>query len=220
VRIQLDEVTIDIDLFVVIEAVQPSPPAEPSPAEPLRSEPASADSESELGRMRRRYLAKRITVGVMLALLAVLGVTFVGQLLAGHAGSAAASGEYCSIASSDGQVLSFYQTKPGTTHPARSTELWSIMVPAAGDQFIAWWTPEFPYWERANQYAIVNNGGQVLQPFQDVEVLPVWQNPWKSLSETFADYPHLVGGSAVEAMERHLFEDTWRAQLHAATCSS
>jgi len=87
------------------------------------------------------------------------------------------------------------------------------MVPHQGDPYLAWWTPEFPYWERSNE-----TDGQTVA-FQYFEVSAVWEVGWTSLTDVFADYPNLVGGPAAEAAGRTSFITKWHAQQGSPRCA-
>lgn len=198
-------------------APSPAPPAQRDPRAPgpPPAGPTSTLAEPERVCPERRTIVRPFALA--LALLAILGVTLAGHVFASHP-SSAASGEYCSVASDGGQMLSFYPTMPHTTSSASSTELWSIMVPSPGDSFIAWWTPEFPYWERANQTDGFTANGHSYSRFQYVEVLPVWEEPWEPLSVVFENHPSLTGKLAAEATERWLFTAKWIKELGSPQC--
>ena len=128
------------------------------------------------------------------------------------------TGAYCSVASYGGQMLSFYRTKPGTTTQAGDMPVWVIMVPHRSDPYLAWWTPEFPYWERANQRDGFIQNGQTYAKFQNVEVLPIWSDPWEPLSTVFVNHPTLTGGPAAEAVERQQLIEEWSIELGSPVC--
>lgn len=233
-HVQLDEVAVDIALSAMVE-VPPPPPAPgtppwrptsaPSPPRRPTSPPASASAPSPQPRStttprslrRRGGKGKRVVAGMALTLAAL---TF-GPKVLHHFGtheplesSPKASGEFCSISSSHGQMLSFYPVKPGTTQRANLDPTWVIMVPHRGDPYLAWWTPQFPYWERGN-----TSDGPTNPAFQYFEVSAVWADGWTPLANVFADYPNLVGGPAAEAAGRQSFITKWHAQQGSPRCS-
>jgi DnaJ domain len=222
-RVQIDEVTVEIPLSVTVEAApqRPAPPPPWPPAPPARPTPTPPRPKpGYTARPSSRSTARRFSRLVTVLLVLLLAVVVVGRLT-GHLGGnmPQVASDYCSISSYDGQMLSFYQTKPGTTQQANDTVAWSIMVPGPGDELIDWWTPQFPYWDEMNQADDFEVDGQTYGRFQYVEVLPVWQDPWEPLSAVFTNHPHLVGGPTAEAAERRMFITKWSKELSSPQCA-
>lgn len=192
-RVELDEVMVDVTLTVTIEA-----------APVMRVLWGT--------RYRRRLLS------ALVALTITVAAVVIGGQLTHHAAPPVLTG-YCSTAKDGGQMLIFYPTTPGTTRPASKNDLWTVMTPSASDPYIAWWTPQFPYWERVNQDDGFTQDGQTYDRLQYVEVLPIWQDPWEPLSTVFQDHPNLTGGPAAEAAERQLFIRQWNSELRSPSCS-
>ena len=229
-HVQLDEVAVDIQLSVTVKAA-PSPPApktapcrptstappqrRPAPPPPRPASPPTRPSDTAAPR-RRSGRGKRVAAGMALVLAAALVAPSVMHRLDTRGQAVPppkASGEFCSISSDHGQMLSFYRVKAGTTARATDTPTWVIMVPHRGDPYLAWWTPQFPYWERGN-----TADGQTTA-FQYFEVSAVWENGWDTLVSVFTDYPNLVGGPAAEAAGRQSFITKWHAQQGSPRCS-
>lgn len=220
-HVQLDEIPVEIKLSITVKAAPPppaprTPPRRPSASPPPRSTSPQPSPTTAPRSRRRSGKGKRVLVGMALT----LAVLTLGPKVWHHFGShppvepsPKASGEFCSISSKHGQMLSFYRAKPGTTHRATLEPTWVIMVPHRGDPYLAWWTPEFPYWERGNQA-----NGQT-GAFQYFEVSAVWENGWTPLMDVFADYPNLTGGPAAEAAGRQSFVQDWNAQRGSPGCS-
>lgn len=233
-HVQLDEVAVDIELSVTVKsAPQPpalipdspsfrpaSPPPPPRrPATPSPPQPSPVFTPTSRSRRWRGKLVATLVTGALLW----IGMMLLGGQLGSHYSapltSYPPSGEYCSVSRDGGQMLDFYRTKPATRVRASDTLVWTIMVPKAGDAYIAWWTPQFEFWERANRRDGFTVNGQTYAAFQYVEVLPVWSNPWEPLSTVFANHPDLAGGPAAEEAERQLFVTKWSAQLASPACS-
>ena len=226
VYVQLDEVAIDIELSVTVKSA-PQPPApipDPPPFRPASPPPPPrrpATTPTRPGNVAapgpRSGKSKRVVAGVVLTLVVILFGPKAWHHFGNHAQvepSPKASGEYCSVSSNHGQMLSFYRAKPGTTERASQTPTWVIMVPHRGDPYLAWWTPQFPYWERGNQ-----SDGPTDPAFQYFEVSAVWENGWTPLADIFADYPNLVGGPKAEAAGRQSFITKWHTQQESPRCS-
>jgi hypothetical protein len=142
------------------------------------------------------------------------------RLTALRATTGAPPSKYCSVASSGGQVLSYYLTKPGVAKQAASGKdpIWSVMAATSGDDYVTWWTPAFPYWERANLYnGFIDDAGTKHSKFGYVEVLAYADIPWLSLYEVFQRYPEV--NASAEAVQRKLFIQEWSKDLGSPSCS-
>jgi hypothetical protein len=79
--------------------------------------------------------------------------------------------------------------------------------PTKADDYLAWWTPAFPYWERANSYdGFSDDAGSRHSKFGYAEVLAYADVPWLPLPEVLQRYPEV--NAAVEGVQRK----TWCAQ--------
>lgn len=236
-HIQIDEAAVDIPLSVTVKAVpRPPTPAAPqprTPPSPSAPPPPPQPSETRPGRTarpsysapQRRHAGKRIAscLTVLLALslaAAFVAHSIVDRLAGRHAGSTPhASGEYCSVSTYQGEMLTFYRTKPGTNQRANDTPVWYIMTPKYSGPYIAWMTSEFPYWEHANLRDGFTVGDKTYRKFQYVEVSAVWANGWEPLTTVFTHYPNLTGGPKGEAARRQQFLNEWRDQDGSPKCS-
>ena len=182
-------------------------------------------------RWRPPTVSSRLALILLLVLGVILGATSVVERI-GHRTAPApvtwgpisptSSGKYCTVTSSDGQVLSYYLNEPGVAKQAAAGKdpIWSVMVPSADDPYLTWWTPTFPYWERANsRYGFTTDYQTFYKLFQYVEVLPVWEDPWQPLTTVFQEFPDLTGGPAAEAAQRELFITGWSKELDSTQCA-
>jgi hypothetical protein len=214
-RVQMDEVTVHVQLAVAVEAAPVTPEPTPAPTRPRRP------SEGAHG----LWLA----LIMMVAVIAGVAVYISGQsthqaapsrLAPRTATAGAPPSKYCSIASSGGQVLSYYLTKPGVAKQAAAGQdpIWSVMAPASGDDYLTWWTPAFPYWERANSWdGFADDAGTKYSKFGHVEVLPYSDGPWIPLTEVYRLYPDL--NASAESTQRKLFIREWSQELGSPPCS-
>src|SRR2546423_4890445 len=134
-RVEIDEVGVDIPLGVTVEAASPRP----APAAPPQPEPRYA--------AQRRF---RMRQAIAAGLAVILAVVFVAYLLVGQLGGhghnhtvatptvatprvstlKVSTSEFCSVSRDKSSgMLTFYRTKTGTNQEANDDPVWSIMVP-------------------------------------------------------------------------------------------
>ncbi|MEV4560647.1 J domain-containing protein [Kitasatospora sp. NPDC049285] len=213
-RVQLDEVMASITLTAQL-AEPIRKPAAPKPSPPPTRQGARA-------RRGYRYWA-RCVVAVLVLVLAVAVGVMASNVLSGIGGgsgdqaalptASAGPNRFCSVPSDDGQVLSYYATVPGTTTKT-GVELWESSPQRKADPWVDWWTPDFPYWERANKHHMTVNG-QLYKPYERIEIDRSEITGWQSLSGFF-----VRNGldSKAEAAGRQSFLGGWVDQLSAPEC--
>jgi hypothetical protein len=220
-RVQMDEVIVTVHLKVIVEPVPQPPPPVPDPVpEPISAlTPPRRPSGVRLGFV---LLALVLVVAVIVGVMAAVNIHSTHPA-APSAGLSVASvqprSKYCSVASSDGQVLSYYLTKPGVAKQAAAgtDPIWSVMAPTSGDDYLTWWTPAFPYWERANLYdGFTDDAGTEHGKFGYVEVLAYYEVPWLPLPEVFQRYPEV--SASAEVVQRKLFIQKWSKELGSPPC--
>jgi hypothetical protein len=214
-RIQVDEVTVCVQLHVTVAAAPPAPEPVPVVTPPRRP------SRAALGRWAALILLVAVIAGVLVH---VSGQSqhqaAASRLTPQRAAAGAPPSKYCSVASSGGQVLSYYLTKPGVAKQAAAGKdpIWSVMTPTSGDDYVTWWTPAFPYWERANLYdGFFDDAGTRHSKFDYAEVLAYADVPWLPLPEVFQRYPEV--NASVEAVQRKLFIQDWSEELGSPPCN-
>ncbi|WP_406300405.1 hypothetical protein OG948_13520 [Embleya sp. NBC_00888] len=202
-RVQMDEVTVSVTLLAVIV---PAPPPEPvvAPKQP------------------RRHLGSR-TRGLLLGLVLALVLAVVALVAAGQPSGPSdqrtlpaaepASGTYCSVKQAGG-VISYYLT----SEPSSQEPVWSVMVPGKNEPYQAWWTPAFPYWERANAQDGFTHDGHVYGRYEFVEVLVRWGSPWEPLNGSLFNRHDFLDAS-VEAAKRTAFISEWSHELGSSRCA-
>jgi hypothetical protein len=214
-RVQMDEVTVHVQLAVAIEVAPAAP--EPAPATP-RPRPLSGVAH---GLWLALVLLVAVIAGVAVYVSGQSGHQAAPSRLAPRTATAGAPpSKYCSVASSGGQVLSYYLTKPGVAKQAAAGKdpIWSVMAPTSGDDYVTWWTPAFPYWERANLYdGFFDDAGTRHSKFDYAEVLAYADVPWLPLPEVFQRYPEV--NASVEAVQRKLFIQDWSEELGSPPCN-
>ncbi|MGW9207978.1 hypothetical protein ACWGR4_13415 [Embleya sp. NPDC055664] len=189
-RVQLDEVTVNVTLLMVITAA--------SPPEPV-----------VVPKSPRRHIGSRarLLLGLALALVpAVVALVAAGQKSGPsneqkRPAAAPASGTYCSVKQSEGVVSCFLAADQGRQGP-----VWSVMAPRENDPSQAWWTPAFPYWERATK-----------QDLEAVDVLVRWEQPWAPLATAMNRHGFL--DVAVEAAQRTAFISRWSHEPGSLRCA-
>jgi hypothetical protein len=214
-RVQMDEVTVHVQLTVAIEVA----PAAPEPASATtRPRPVSVAAH---GLWLALMLLVAVVVGVAVYISGQSTYQAAPSRLAPRTATAGAPpSKYCSIASSGGQVLSYYLTKPGVAKQAAAGQdpIWSVMAPASGDDYLTWWTPGFPYWERANSWdGFTDDAGTRHSKFGYVEVLPYADGPWIPLAEVYRLYPEL--SASAEVVQRKPFIQEWSKELRSPRCA-
>ncbi|RPF40769.1 DnaJ-like protein [Streptomyces sp. Ag109_G2-6] len=216
------------DLIVVvpvcINVVEPAPPPPPRPKpprrpaspppRPTRSQPSPEPKTSPPPRQGRPHIGCGLA-SLLIVLVAVVAGFVVNARHELPARESAHPDHYCSVALDDGQVLGYYATIPGTDTKT-GPELWDSPLQRGGDPWVAWWTPAFPYWERANKHNGFEFDGNSYHQYERIEVLVVREQGWDPLTGLFRRHPGL--NRAAESAQRAEFLGEWVKHLEDSTC--
>ncbi|BAJ31012.1 MULTISPECIES: J domain-containing protein [Kitasatospora] len=215
-EVTVNGIVVQVPMLVLVEQpARPPRPAAPSPppraaAAPPQPEVRRPDNPRSSRRPRRAVFAVVLLVLLVIGALYLLGKKYQN----GPAAPPATPSPYCSVTSKDG-VMSFYQADPSTGRAAGDM-LWASMKARASDEWISWWTPGFPYWERANQAGGFKEDGRTYAQHQDVQVSVVWAQGFESLDFAFKYNPGLDQAAEEQARQRFLGE--WIGYLDSPTC--
>ncbi|MEU6351037.1 J domain-containing protein [Streptomyces sp. NPDC047072] len=159
---------------------------------------------------RRRHAAALVVV----LLCALVGLAVVH----GQPGADSTSTKpYCVLSTEAGKTLSFFRTHSGTAERTGPV-VWAMRVGnTSRDRFVYWWTPQFPYWERANVQPGLVRDSWTYGRYEYVEVLVDKNRGWKPLDGLFEREPQL--DSVAERDQREHFLTGWIGDLDVPQCT-
>ncbi|GAA2923335.1 hypothetical protein GCM10010446_04400 [Streptomyces enissocaesilis] len=90
--------------------------------------------------------------------------------------------------------------------------------PGQPDNHVAWWTPEFPYWERANVEPSLVRDGWTYGRYEYVEVLVDKQADWEPLEGLHEHRRQPQLDAVAERRQRWAFLADWIKYVDAPNC--